>query len=145
MATTSLSIPQLRLLDTPLWATNCIDQLAYHAYLHDERDFVDSLLEFKFALLLGKSAENILTTFYSAWKRFGDRAYAMFFKLRRWLEQRIIVRCVGPNKDASSSSLKLGYVSVEVLKRSFQNTAFQNDLRCKTLNEVNVSFEWIDR
>ena len=114
----------------------------YDAHFRGETDYVDSLLEFKFALLLDCSAEELLAAFYRSWKGHGHRDYAMFFKLRRWLEQRIRVTCFGPNSETRSSSLQLGYSDLDVLKRSVQNTWFQSDLRCKSLDCIKVSFEW---
>ncbi len=146
IAAEAVTAPQLRLLDTPLWATICVDRLIYHAFLRDERDYADHLLDLKYPLLLGTSAEELLRAFYAVWKPFGDRDYAMFFKLRRWLEQRITLRLSSSSTgQIRLQALRLSFVSLETLVRSHQNAWFQEDLRLPSLDDVQVSFDWLER
>lgn len=119
--------------------------LIYHANQRKECAYVDRLLELKQAMILPSSpASEVLRRFYPVWSNDAPRDYAMLFKLRRWIEQRIEVhRCSQTTSLSPGVGLKIGYASLDNLVRALQNEWFQQDLTIHSLEEVEVNFAWI--
>jgi hypothetical protein len=81
-------------------------------------DEMDRLLDLRYLLRRAEDAEGALRLFCDLRRRLEHRHYLAFFRLRRWLENRLVAEVrVCPAAEARRVPVKLGHYCVEALRR----------------------------
>jgi hypothetical protein len=81
-------------------------------------DEMDRLLDLRYLLRRAEDAEGALRLFCDLRRRLEQRHYLAFFRLRRWLENRLVAEVrICPAAEPQRVRVKLGHYCVEALRR----------------------------
>ncbi len=118
-------------------AIDVIDELLGRRATISDRE-ADDLLDLRLKLLSAFDAEETLRVFCAVRRRMEQRHYLAFFRIRRWLENNIVVSVVcSPGTGPHQANLKLDHYCVEALRRSSLCAALRNGA---VLDRPNLSF-----
>jgi len=112
--------------------------LLVHEEVATDSRRTDTVLDLIALLLRDAPAASVVKAFCSVRRQCEPVCYLAIFRLRRWLEQQIVVHCAtGPWRP-----LSLAFQEYRQIEQDYRRHAWESAFDCRDWNRVPVVFAW---